>query len=65
MRLLPAILFLVPAFAAEDFVIFKDPRTSPPEQLKRYLNSIAFQQLDQRARTVATIRRRQLFREPP
>jgi len=53
-----AVLLFVSTGVAEDFVIFKEPGTTPREQLTRYLNSIAFKQLDERARTVAAIRTR-------
>jgi hypothetical protein len=54
MRWIIALAFVVSA-AAEDFVVFREPGTAPGEQLTRFLNSIAFQQLDDRARAVAAI----------
>jgi dienelactone hydrolase len=53
-----AFLLVASSAMAEDFVIFRDPSSTPKEQLTRYLNSIAFKQLDERARTVSAIRTR-------
>src|SRR5262249_385465 len=58
MRLIIAVLLVAFAALAEDFVIFRDAGSAPREQLTRYLNSIAFKQLDARARAVAAIRTR-------
>lgn len=47
------------ATRAEDFVAFPAPQDWPVEQLKRYLNSVGRQQLDDRARRIAGIRTRE------
>lgn len=56
MKLTAAFLLITFAAFAEDFVVFREPGSTPKEQLTRYLNSIAFKQLDERARTVSAIR---------
>jgi hypothetical protein len=57
MRSSVALLIVLASAAAaqQDFTIFRQPGSSPREQLTRYLNSIAFDQLEQRAREVAAI----------
>lgn len=58
MRLTLGILLLTFVATAEDFVVFRDPGSTPGEQLTRYLNSVAFKQLDERGRSIAAIRTR-------
>ena len=58
MRLTVAVFLITYAAVAEDFVIFREPGSTPGERLTRYLNSIAFKQLDERAGTIAAIRTR-------
>jgi cephalosporin-C deacetylase-like acetyl esterase len=58
MRLTVAVLLFASVAVAEDYVIFREPANSPREQLTRYLNSIAFKQLDERSRIVSAIRTR-------
>ncbi len=58
MKLKIAILLITSSAIAEDFVIFRDPGSTPREQVTRYLNSVAFKQLDERARVVSSIRTR-------
>jgi cephalosporin-C deacetylase-like acetyl esterase len=53
-----ALLLITSTAIAEDFVIFRDPGNTPSQQLTRYLNSIAFKQLDERTRIVSAIRTR-------
>ena len=59
MKLVVAVMLIASSAIAEDFVIFKDAGNSPREQLTRYLNSLAFERLDHRARAVSAIRTRE------
>jgi dienelactone hydrolase len=58
MKLTALTLLIASAAFADDLVVFRDPSSSPRQQLTRYLNSIAFQQLDERARLISRIRTR-------
>ena len=58
MRLTFAVLLFTLAAVAEDFVVFREPASTPVQQLTRYLSSIAVKELDERARSIAAIRTR-------
>ena len=49
MRLTFAVLLFTLAAVAEDFVVFREPGSTPVQQLTRYLSSIAVKELDERA----------------
>src|SRR5213594_2930490 len=55
MRLLP-LLLLAASLPAEDFVVFRDPGSTPREQLTRYLNNIGERYLAERDREIARLK---------